>query len=86
MTPLDPAQCPYYVRSMPPKVVVEVPGKGSAALDDLLRTVARSRQELAEVEELAVIRGRRAGVSWGFMAGLLGISERGLRRRYSATH
>ena len=64
------------------KVMVDIPGKGNLSADDWLTAIQIRRRECDEIEPVVVAKGRQRGLSWGYMAGLLGLSERGLRKRY----
>ena len=54
-------------------------GKGPA---EALYAVAELRKEVARSETEAVLRARRAGLSWEAIAACLGVSKQAVHRRY----
>lgn len=54
-------------------------GKGPA---EALYAVAALRSELARTETEAVMRARRAGLSWEAIAACLGVSKQAVHRKY----
>lgn len=54
-------------------------GKGPA---EALYAVAELRKEVARTESEAVLRARRAGLSWEAIATCLGVSKQAVHRKY----
>lgn len=54
-------------------------GKGPA---EALHAVAELRKEVARTESEAVLRARRAGLSWEAIATCLGVSKQAVHRKY----
>jgi hypothetical protein len=54
-------------------------GKGAA---ETLYAVAELRREVARTETEAVLRARRAGLSWEAIATCLGVSKQAVHKKY----
>jgi len=49
---------------------------------ETLRRIAAQRRELEQAEAIAVRRARVTGVSWAFIATLLGVTRQAVHKRY----
>jgi hypothetical protein len=60
---------------------VDTDGGGETPVAQLAR-IAEAKRELSRAEEVAVRRGRAAGLSWAEIGTLLGVSKQAMHQRY----
>jgi DNA-directed RNA polymerase specialized sigma24 family protein len=49
---------------------------------DVLQRIAQQRRELDRAEAIAVRRARVGGISWAFIATVLGVTRQAVHKRY----
>jgi hypothetical protein len=67
---------------MPEEDAVTVATAESGDPLDVLQRIAQQRRELDRAEEIAVRRARVGGISWAFIATVLGVTRQAVHKRY----
>ncbi len=67
---------------MPEEDAVTVTAAESGDPLELLHRIALQRKELDRAEAIAVRRARVSGISWAFIATLLGVTRQAVHKRY----
>jgi DNA-directed RNA polymerase specialized sigma24 family protein len=67
---------------MPEEDAVTVATAESGDPMEVLRRIAQQRRELDRAEAIAVRRARVAGISWAFIAVVLGVTRQAVHKRY----